>query len=65
MAWNNLRDRGTSVVYYGQFSCGSFVYLLLFVDDMLITAKNMFEIKRLKSFFGWCEENPFVCEYFR
>jgi hypothetical protein len=36
-------------VYCGQFSCGSFVYLLLYVDDMLIAAKSMFEVKRLNS----------------
>jgi hypothetical protein len=39
-------------VYYGQFSYGSFVYLLHYVDDMLIAAKSMFEVKRLKSLLG-------------
>jgi len=39
-------------VYHGQFSDGSFIYLLLFVDDMLITAKIMFEVKKLKSLLG-------------
>jgi hypothetical protein len=36
-------------VYYRQLLDGSFVYLLLYVDDMLIAAKNMLEIKKLKS----------------
>jgi hypothetical protein len=39
-------------VYCGQFSCGSCVYLLLFVDDMFIAAKSMFEVKWLKYFLG-------------
>jgi hypothetical protein len=39
-------------VYCGQFSYGSFVYLLLYVDGMLIAAKSMFEVKRLKSLLG-------------
>jgi hypothetical protein len=36
-------------VYCEQFS---FVYLLLYVDDMLIAAKSMFKVKRLKSLLG-------------
>jgi hypothetical protein len=39
-------------VYCGQFSSGSFVCLLFYVDGMLITAKIMFEVKRLKSLLG-------------
>jgi hypothetical protein len=39
-------------VYCGQFSYGSFVYLLLYVDDMLIASKSMFEVKRLKFLLG-------------
>jgi len=39
-------------VYCGQFSYGYFVYLLLNVDDILIAAKSMFEVKRLKSLLG-------------
>jgi hypothetical protein len=35
-----------------QLSNDSFVYLLLYVDDMLIAAKSMLEIKRLKSLLG-------------
>lgn len=44
-----IRSSHDSCVYYRQLSDGSFVYLLLYVDDMLIIAKNMLEIKRLKS----------------
>jgi hypothetical protein len=43
------RSSHDSCVYYKQLSDGSFIYLLLYVDDMLIAAKNMLEIKRLKS----------------
>jgi hypothetical protein len=43
------RSSHDSCVYYRQLSDGSFVYLLFYVDDMLITAKSMLEIKRLKS----------------
>lgn len=39
-------------MYYGQFEYGSFVYLLLYVDDMLIPTKNMFEVKRMKCLSG-------------
>jgi hypothetical protein len=39
-------------VYYRQLTDGSFVYLLLYVDDMLIAAKSMLKIKRLKSLLG-------------
>jgi hypothetical protein len=39
-------------VYCGQFSYGSFVYLLLYVDGMFIAAKSMFKVKRLKSLLG-------------
>jgi hypothetical protein len=39
-------------VYYGQFSYGSFVYLFPYVDNILIAAKHMFKVKRLKSLLG-------------
>jgi hypothetical protein len=48
----SLGQRYQRFVYCRQFSCGSFVYLLLYVDDMLIAAKSMFEVKRLKSLLG-------------
>lgn len=37
------------VVYHRKLSDGSFVYLLLYVDDMLIAAKDMSEMKSLKA----------------
>lgn len=36
-------------VYHKKLPNGSFIYLLLYVDDMLIAAKDMFEINRLKA----------------
>ena len=38
-----------SCVYHKRFHDGSSVYLLLYVDDMLIASKNKFEIQKLKS----------------
>ena len=35
-------------VYHRKLLGGSFIYLLLCVDDMLIAAKSMVEIKKLK-----------------
>ena len=32
-------------VYHRRLTDSSFVYLLLYVDDILIVAKNMFELK--------------------
>jgi hypothetical protein len=46
------RSSYDSCVYYRQLVDGSFFYLLLYVDDMLIAAKSMLEIKRLKSLLG-------------
>jgi hypothetical protein len=43
------RSSHDNCVYHKQLSDGSFIYLLLYVDDMLIATKSMFEIKRLKS----------------
>jgi len=48
----SLGQRYKRFVYCGQFSCGSFVCVLLYVDDMLIAVKSMFEVKRLKSLLG-------------
>jgi hypothetical protein len=39
-------------VYCGKFSYGFFVFLLLYVDYMLIVVKHMFEVERLKSLLG-------------
>lgn len=36
-------------MYYKKLDDGSFIYLLLYVDDMLIACKNMSEINRLKA----------------
>lgn len=43
-----------SCVYYEKLEDDSFVYLLLYVDDMFIDAKNMSQIVRLKKHL--CEE---------
>jgi len=37
-----------SCVYYKKLPDGSFVYLLLYMDDMLIAAKSMLDIGLLK-----------------
>lgn len=43
------RSKFDNCVYHMKLSNGSFVYLLLYVDDMLVVAKNMFEINKLKA----------------
>jgi hypothetical protein len=43
------RSSYDNCVYYRKLSDGSFIYLLLYVDDMLIAAKSMLDVKRLKS----------------
>ena len=43
------RSKYDSCVYHRKSSDGSFIYLLLYVDDMLIASKSMQEINRLKS----------------
>ena len=43
------RSEYDSCVYYKKLADGSFIYLLLYVDDMLIACKNMSEINRLKA----------------
>ncbi|CAL9112903.1 unnamed protein product, partial [Musa textilis] len=42
------RSMYDSCVYFRKLNDGSFVYLLLYVDDMLIAAKNLSEIHTLK-----------------
>lgn len=37
-----------SCVYFQKLSNGSFIYLLLYVDDMLIAAKDMSDVCRVK-----------------
>ena len=46
MFWRISYD---SCAYFKEVSDGSFVYLLLFVDDMLIAAKDMREIRKFKA----------------
>ncbi|KAL5757095.1 hypothetical protein ACOSQ2_021841 [Xanthoceras sorbifolium] len=43
------RSQYDSCVYFRKLKDGSFVYLLLYVDDMLIAAKDIFELNKLKS----------------
>lgn len=43
------RSNYDSCVYFRNLSNGSYLYLLLYVDDMLIAANNMSEISKLKS----------------
>ncbi|KAG8474438.1 hypothetical protein CXB51_034087 [Gossypium anomalum] len=43
------RNSFHSCVYFKKNSDGSFVYLLLYVDDMLITAKDKKEIRKVKT----------------
>ena len=43
------RSAYDNCVYHKKHSNGSYVYLLLYVDDMLIAAKDMSEINRLKT----------------
>ena len=43
------RSEYDNYVYHKELFDGSFIYLLLYVDDMLIAYKNMFEINNLKT----------------
>uniref|UniRef100_A0A5B7BER2 Reverse transcriptase Ty1/copia-type domain-containing protein n=1 Tax=Davidia involucrata TaxID=16924 RepID=A0A5B7BER2_DAVIN len=43
------RSEFDSCVYHRKFSDGSIIYLLLYVDDMLIASRNMLEIRKLKA----------------
>ena len=42
------RSQYDSCVYYQQLKNGNYIYLLLYVDDMLLICKDMEEINRLK-----------------
>lgn len=46
---NFVRSDYDACVYHRILPDGSFIYLLIYVDDMLIVAKNMLEINILKS----------------
>jgi hypothetical protein len=43
------RSSYDSCVYFKRSADGSFIYLLLYVDDMLIAAKNKEEIRHVKA----------------
>lgn len=43
-----FRSQHNSCVYFKNLGNGSFIYLLLYIDDMPIVAKDMSEINRLK-----------------
>ncbi|KAG8490001.1 hypothetical protein CXB51_016020 [Gossypium anomalum] len=43
------RSKFDHCVYFQKLQEGTFIYLLLYVDDMLITSKNKVEIERLKT----------------
>lgn len=42
------RSNYDSCVYFKKFPDGSFMYLLLYVDDMLVAASSKEEIKKVK-----------------
>ena len=44
-----MRSNYDSFVYFKMLGDGSFVILMLYVDDMLIAPNNMHELKSLKS----------------
>ena len=46
---DNHRSEYDNCVYHKELFYGSFIYLLLYVDDMLIDCKNMSKINRLKT----------------
>jgi len=43
------RSKYDGCVYYQKLNNGSFVYLLLYIDDMLIAVKDMSEVDKLKA----------------
>jgi hypothetical protein len=45
---NFFRSNYDSCVYRKKLDGGDYIYLLLYVDDILIAATNMGEIKKLK-----------------
>ncbi|MDV3181238.1 MAG: reverse transcriptase domain-containing protein, partial [Candidatus Phytoplasma australasiaticum] len=44
-----MRSQFDDCIYFQKFDDGSFIYLLLYVDDMLITSRNMSLIAKLKA----------------
>ena len=49
---NYTRSNFNHYVYFRKLQDGSFIYLLLYVDDMLISSRNQEEICRLKAQMG-------------
>jgi len=43
------RNKYDNCVYHRKLNDGSFVYLLLYTDDMLITTKDMSKVDKLKA----------------
>ena len=43
-----FRSKYDSCVYFGSSSSGEVIYLLPYVDDMLLASKDVSEIKKLK-----------------
>jgi len=43
------RSKYDSCVYHRKLNNGFFVYLLLYVDDMLIATNDMFKVDKLKA----------------
>lgn len=44
-----MRSQFDDCIYFQKFDDGSFLYLLLYVDDMLITSRNISLIAKLKA----------------
>ena len=42
------RSKHDSCVYFSKLEDKTFIYLLIYVDDMLIACKNKYEILKLK-----------------
>jgi hypothetical protein len=51
-----------SCVYFGKLLDSLFVYLFLYVNDLLISSKNIFEIEVLASYI--CHKKSILRRYF-
>ena len=49
VGYGYFKSKYDNYVYFKELVNGSFIYLLLYVNDMLIAAKDMSKIDRLKS----------------
>ena len=45
---NFYRSNHDSCIYFKEVSSGCFIYLLLYVDDILLACKSLIEIQKLK-----------------